>query len=241
MQENFLFFDTETTDIQTKDVIQLGILSDNNDIYFNEYFKPIQNISFGSMAIHHITPEFLEDKPTFAEAVHDNKPIKEYLQDLANNYIWIAHNAQFDIEVLNKKGITIPNYICTFKIARNLLTEDNGKRDLESYSLQFLRYYLGLYKNEDTSHNTAHDAMSDVYFLKDLFYYLQKNSSLTTEQMMQISKEPPMIREINFGKYKGFTLEDIAKMDREYLEWLADTIEDKEDLLWNVERVLSLH
>ena len=42
-----------------------------------------------------------------------------------------------------------------------------------------------------------------------------------------------------FGKYKGSTIEDIAKTDREYLEWIAETIEDKPDLCWNIRRVLD--
>jgi exodeoxyribonuclease X len=38
--------------------------------------------------------------------------------------------------------------------------------------------------------------------------------------MMQISKEPAFIRNINFGKYAGYLLTDIAKEDRGYLEWM---------------------
>lgn len=153
MDDKFLFFDTETTDVQSKDIIQLAfITSDGKE--FNEYFKPEQEISFGAMAVHHITPEFLEDKPTFkSKMMQDSSsmtlfsevPLKDYLNGLAKEYIWVAHNAEFDMDVLKKKGVDIPKYICTLKIARNMLSEDDGKRDLESYSLQYLRYYLGLY------------------------------------------------------------------------------------------------
>ena len=39
MEQKFLFFDTETTDVQSKDIIQLAFLtSDGKE--FNEYFKP---------------------------------------------------------------------------------------------------------------------------------------------------------------------------------------------------------
>jgi DNA polymerase III epsilon subunit-like protein len=76
-----------------------------------------------------------------------------------------------------------------------------GNQDLESYSLQFLRYYLGLYKKENQNHSTAHDALSDVYFLRDLFHYLQEHSTLSAENMMLITKEPQMMRQMSFGKY----------------------------------------
>ena len=249
MNDKFLFFDTETTDVQSKDIIQLAfVTSDGKE--FNEYFKPEQEISFGAMAVHHITPEFLEDKPLFkSKMMQDSSSmtlfsevsLKDYLNDLAKEYIWVAHNAEFDMDVLKKKGIDIPRYICTLKIARNMLSEDDGKRDLESYSLQYLRYYLGLYKKEDKEGRViAHDAMGDVHVLKNLFEYLKNNSSLSTENMMIISKEPQFIRTINFGKYTGYSLEELVKTDREYLEWLLENASDKKDLVYNVERVLSL-
>ncbi len=246
MSQKYLFFDTETTDVQSKDIIQLAFLtSDGKE--FNEYFKPEQDISFGAMAVHHITPEFLEDKPTFKErTVADSSSmtlfseisLSQYLNKLAKEYIWVAHNAEFDMEVLKKKGIDIPKYICTLKVARNIL-EDENKKDLESYSLQYLRYYLGLYKQEKDIEILPHDAMGDVVVLKNLFEYLQNNSVLTTENMMTISKEPQYIRTISFGKYAGYSLEEIAKIDREYLEWLMENAQDKKDLLYNIDRVLT--
>jgi DNA polymerase III epsilon subunit-like protein len=102
-----------------------------------------------------------------------------------------------------------------------------------------LRYYLKLYQNENKNHTTAHDALSDVYFLRDLFHYLQENTKLTAEQMRLISKQPLMIREMSFGKYAGVTLEEIKKIDREYLEWASEAMDDKPELVWNIRRVLD--
>jgi uncharacterized protein (DUF3820 family) len=58
--------------------------------------------------------------------------------------------------------------------------------------------------------------------------------------MIIITKQPQIIREIRFGKYAGKTLEEIARMDREYLLWIAENMTDKDDLVWNVERVLNM-
>jgi uncharacterized protein (DUF3820 family) len=58
--------------------------------------------------------------------------------------------------------------------------------------------------------------------------------------MIQISKEPAYIRNINFGKYAGHLLTDVAKEDRNYLEWMLNNITEKEDLRWNIERVLEM-
>ena len=111
-KENLLYIDTETTDTQSKDLLQLAILTDNPDIYMNMYFKPIQEISFGAMSIHNITPEDVEDCDTFEQAKlpkegidpqYKGDSLKEYLQFLADKYIWVAHNVDFDVEVLEKK------------------------------------------------------------------------------------------------------------------------------------------
>ncbi len=245
MSENFLYFDTETTDLHVKDILQLAFVTDS-DVSLNLFFKPKQEISIMSMAIHHITPEIVQDKEYFEftelpkehiDTEFKGKTLKEYLNFLAEKYIWVAHNAEFDKETLKRQGIEIPDPICTFKLARHLFTRE--EKDLESYSLQYLRYYLGLYKKENREHITAHDALSDVHFLRDLFHYMKENSKLTTENMRLISKQPAMIREISFGKYAGVALEEIKKIDREYLEWAVTAMEDKPDLVWNIQRVLD--
>jgi exodeoxyribonuclease X len=245
MKDKFLYFDTETTDLQVKDIVQLAFVTDS-DISLNLFFKPLHDISVMSMAIHNITPKMVEKYNSFEETIlpkenidpeFKGKTLIEYLRFLAERYIWVAHNAEFDAETLEKKGIHIPRTICTLKVARNALTE--GETDLESYSLQYLRYYLKLYENEDKDHITAHDALSDVYFLRDLFHYIQQNTKLTTEQMLLISKQPMIMREMRFGKYSGMTLKEIKKIDREYLEWAADAMDDKPELVWNIRRVLD--
>jgi len=246
MKEKILYFDTETTDLQSKDIVQLAIVKEDG-LTLNMFFNPIQEISFGSMAIHHLTPEFLDEfepfedtklPKEFKDEEYEGTDLKKYLEYLGNEYIWVAHNAEFDAEVLEKKGIDISKKICTFKLARNMFEEK--ERDLESYSLQYLRYYLGLYKNEDVEHNTAHDALSDVYFVRDLFKYIQENSELSIDSMIQISKEPAFIRDLHFGKYAGKSLKEIVVEDRNYLEWLLENLTDKDDLQWNIERVLSM-
>lgn len=246
-RNKILYLDTETTDTQSKDILQLAIITDTPDIFLNLYFKPIQEISFGAMAIHNITPEDVQDLDIFEDTQLPDKGVdtefngnslKEYLEYLAKEYIWVAHNVEFDMEVLEKKGIHIQDTICTLKVARNALTTPDG-RDLESYKLQYLRYYLGLYKNENKEHIKAHDALSDVYFLRDLFNYLKNNTKLSIENMMLITKQPQVMREMTFGKYMGKTFEEIERTDREYLEWLVESMTDKPDLQWNAKLALD--
>lgn len=239
-EEKFLFFDTETTCLAKKDLVQLAFLtSDGKEL--NMFFKPKNEISCGSMAIHNITPEMVKDKPSFEDAELEGEKVKDYLEKLTKEYIWVAHNAEFDKEVLEQKGLEIPRTVCTFKLARELLSKDQkDEYDLESYSLQFLRYYLGLYRNENTQNNVAHDALSDVHFLKDLFEYFQKNFNLTTEKMLNISKAPLIMRNLHHGKHAGKSIKEIQQEDPSYLQWIIETWEDKPDVVWNIKRIIDL-
>ncbi len=245
--KDILYIDTETIDIQSKDLVQIAFLTDDPNIWMNKYIKPRQDITFESMSIHNITPEMVEKEQYFEDAIIDENgkdpefkgnSLEEYMQFLGDKYIWVAHNADFDIEALAKKGVIVNDSICTLKVARHSLTTSEG-RDLESYRLQYLRYYLGLYKNEDKQYITAHDALSDVHFLRDLYRYLITNTKLTVEHMLIISKQPQIIREMSFGKYIGKTFEEIERIDREYLEWLVESMSDKPDLQWNATRALE--
>jgi uncharacterized protein (DUF3820 family) len=47
--------------------------------------------------------------------------------------------------------------------------------------------------------------------------------------MINISKNPVLIKKISFGKYKGETIEQISKKDRQYLEWLLKQQQEGKD------------
>ena len=57
--------------------------------------------------------------------------------------------------------------------------------------------------------------------------------------MIMITKQPQVMREMSFGKYMGRTFEEIERVDREYLEWLVESMNDKPDLQWNAKLALD--
>jgi len=91
------------------------------------------------------------------------------------------------------------------------------------YNLQYLRYLLDL-----DVEATAHDALGDVIVLEKLYERLKKklmeNDNLDEEKaidkMIEISSHPSLFKYINFGKYNGKELKEIAETDPGYLEWL---------------------
>ena len=223
-----LFLDTETTGNDPKKDRLCQISYKTDDGIVTEYFKPPIPISIKSSSITHITNKMVEGKPAFKES--ELFPI---LQNLLKEQVLIAHNALFDIAMLEAEGLEVPQFICTLRLARHL--DVDGV--IPEYGLQFLRYYLDL-----NVEGRAHDAEGDVLVLEALFNRLfekmkKENPELKDEeiikQMIEISNTPSLIKKFTFGKHKDRSLEDVAREDRGYLEWLhtqkTQNGEDDED------------
>jgi len=133
----FIFLDTETTGAGEKDrLCQLAYKTEDGDIV-NELFKPPLPISIDAMCVHHITNEMVKDKPALKDS-NDHRKLVDLLTDDKN--ILVAHNAKFDVDMLIKEDIHPKKVICTLKLARSL--DPNGV--IPRYSLQYLRYFLGI-------------------------------------------------------------------------------------------------
>jgi exodeoxyribonuclease X len=226
-----IFLDTESTgnDIKKDRLCQVCFQVDEN--IFTEYFKPPIPISIKAMSITHITNKMVEDKPSF-----EGSEMKNKLQDLLQEGVLVAHNANFDIGILENEGMKIPKSICTLKLARFF----DADCIVPEYNLQFLRYYLNI-----EIEGNAHDAEGDVKVLKAVFDRLfskmrkdEENDEAVISKMIEISSKPSMIRKFFFGKYKGQKVEDIAKSDSGYLDWLLksklESPDDEEDWIYTI-------
>lgn len=236
------FFDTETTGNTPSDLLcQLAIKEHSVDTpLINELFKPAVPIPFECSAIHHISNKMVEDKPTFKLSPRYAE-IKEVFE--SPDTICVAHNAAFDEQMLKNEDISPTNLICTFKVIRALDTENK----YPMHKLQYLRYALGMELDVP-----AHDAFADVLVLEKLFdhevaeamqkWNLPKEEVL--QKMIEITKEPLAIRMIDFGKYKGKTVDEVARIDPGYLSWLLDqkkqSDKDETDWIYTLEKALGL-
>ncbi|HWP61178.1 MAG TPA: exonuclease domain-containing protein [Candidatus Paceibacterota bacterium] len=212
-----IFFDTETTGGAENDrLIQLAIKERGVDApILNATYKPPVPISFDSMAVHHITPKMVEERPGFVDA-KEYTELKTLFED--PNTVAVAHNAAFDIAMLAREKVAIGKTICTYKVARAL----DPQETIGQYRLQYLRYFLGLEVEA-----LAHDAFGDVLVLEAVFERLlgkmiqQKGGEAAAlEEMVAISARPMLFTTLRFGKYKGKKIEEIARTDRGYLQWL---------------------
>ncbi len=234
-----IFLDTETTgnDLKEDRLCQVcykfedkkdeeGKIIEKGKIV-TKNFKPPIPISIKAMSVTNITNKMVKNEEPF----RGSKTAKE-LQKILNENILVAHNAKFDIAMLESEGISIPTNICTLRLAR-YLDQDS---EIPEYSLQFLRYYYGIEMDV-----IPHSAEGDVLVLEAVFKHLYKKAEEKSQgadretiiqRMIEISAKPSLIRKFVFGKYNGRKLAEIAMEDRGYLEWLLRTKREEEDEDW---------
>lgn len=238
MKHTLIFIDTETTGTGPEDrLIQVGYrTTDGVDV--NELYSTDRKIEIGAMATHHITEKMIAGKPKFigSPAYSDLK------SRFAKSHVFIAHNAKFDVTMIEREGLKVGPVIDTLKIARHL--DPNEK--IQSYALQYLRYLLGIEVEA-----IAHDAWGDILVLEQLFYRLLKKlveeKNITQDEaieyMINISAQPILFRSFNFGKYIGQKISDVAQSDPGYLRWLLnqkETQPDEEDWIFTLKHYLHI-
>jgi DNA polymerase III epsilon subunit-like protein len=224
----FIFLDTETTGAGPDDrLCQLAFKAGQGRAEC-ALFNPGRPIAVEAMAVHHITNEMVKDRPPFKRSDLWRK--LQALVDDANNAI-VAHNAQFDVAMLNHEDIYPSRVICTLKLARFL---DKGGV-IPQYGLQYLRYYLEL--NVDAN---AHDALGDITVLEALFKriharFVRDKIQDIENEMIRISNSPILMPRMPFGKHKGVLFSEIPT---DYLQWLLGTDLD-EDMDYTVRHYLG--
>jgi DNA polymerase III epsilon subunit-like protein len=238
--KKIIFLDTETTGNEPKKDFLCQLAFKSKDETFCELFKPPIPIPPEASAITHITNKHVADKPAFKESSNYGA-IKLMLESREN--VLVAHNAKFDVAILNNEDIIPENIICTLRVARAL----DKNNVIPQYRLQYLRYYLDIDIEAE-----AHDALGDVLVLEKLYERLldkiikedRVNEEQAIEKMIEISKKPSLMNMFNFGKYNGKTVQEVANIDRGYLEWMLgqkelNNAENEEDWIYTLRYYLG--
>jgi len=231
----YIILDTETTGTEEQDrVIQLGymVLGGKEIEVHNEFCSADVAIKFAAMEVHGITPEMIENKPKCTET----QAYKRLLElNTPDNYM-IIHNAPFDLKMLEKEGFSVTmKVIDTLRVAKHIFEEE------EAHRLQYFRYKMELYKEEQKEAETlgievkAHDAIGDVLVLKLFLTKLRKAVEAKfpgenpVEKMVDLTNTPILVKTFRFGKHKGKTLEEVAREDAGYLRWMLSSMENLDD------------
>lgn len=150
---NFVSIDFETANMRNRgSVCAVGIVVVRNGEITEEFYSlvnPLDDFDPYVVQIHGITESMVQDAPTFKE-------LWDTIGPLLNNQMVVAHNAAFDMSVLNHcmKRHELPsdgfNYLCSYLLSKRIWPA------LPSYRLNAISNHLDL----DTFRH--HDALEDA-------------------------------------------------------------------------------
>ena len=160
-----IVLDTETTGLSIKEkhrIVEIGCIELKDQIptnnIFHVYLNPQRPVSEDAYKIHGYSDDFLSNKKTFSE-------ISDAFIDFIKDKKIIIHNAPFDLsflnyelKLINKKGINRDNVIDTLEIARQ-------KYPGSQNSLDALCKRLNISNAKREKHNALHDCqlLKEVY------------------------------------------------------------------------------
>ena len=207
-KETFICLDCETTGLDPKQdrIIELAIVkftfSETLET-FETLIDPQTSISEVSIAIHHITHDMVQGKPTIQEV------LPEAIRIIGSHTI-VGHGIQMDLsflaEAAKRYGLQNPfisqSFIDTLRLAR-LYGES------PTNSLEKLREHFNIQAEG------AHRAMGDVVVNIAVFKYLTA-SFKTIEQVHERLSKPILLKRMPLGKHKGRPFNEIPI---EYLRW----------------------
>lgn len=223
-----LVFDTETTDLDTKkaEIIELGALSGSFsewEIVIDQLYKPTTPVSVMTSSVTDITNNMLTECVGF----HESDVIARTQQIMNEHEICVAHNLFYDGSVMKHNGISVPNGLCTVRMARRLFP------GLENYKLSYLRYYFDLPVEKFWGDEPVrwHRALADASVTALLFDHLLdeaiERGEINSEQpiasqLIQWMEESSAVYDtMPFGKYRGKRMTEVPL---EYWQWALENM-----------------
>jgi DNA polymerase-3 subunit epsilon len=163
-----IVLDTETTGLDPANgdrLIEIGCIEIVNRIptgnEFHRYLNPERDVHPDAVAVHGLTPEFLRDKPRFADVVED------FLAFIADAPL-VAHNASFDLGFINaelarasRQTLASSRVVDTLALARR--RHPAGPNTLDALCKRY-----GI----DLSQRTKHGALLDAMLLAGVYVEL---------------------------------------------------------------------
>jgi exodeoxyribonuclease X len=201
-----ILLDTETNSLGYKEPIEVAWTRISSDLKSHskieqERFAPNNPIDIGAAAVHLIMPCEVDGLPSSDEAA-------SRIPDDAEH--WIAHNIDFDWEVLGSPNI---KRICTLACARKLWPE------LPSHKLGALFLHLyGMTIDNANRLREAHAADVDVEILFDVMLKISDAASVSSvNELYEYSEDARIPTHMPFGKHRGWPVSELPK---DYVGWL---------------------
>lgn len=222
-QETFVCIDCEMTglDLVEDRIIEIAVIKFTFDQILEEYetlIDPQRNIPKESIAIHHITEEMVQGKPTIDQVIPQ-------ILSMAGSHILIGHGIKHDVGLiaLAAKRANIPSTLennlrmDTLRLARSY-----GESPINNSLAQLGRHF-------NVAPEGAHRAMSDVIVNMQVFKHLCRRFR-NVDEVFELLSKPILMKTMPFGPHKGRIFKEIPL---EYLLWAARKDFD-EDLMFTL-------
>lgn len=165
--------------------------------------KPSTDMDIEALATHHIS-----ERDAMQNGIGWDAAQNILLREKAGEgveIIFVAHNADYEKKFFNPDSA---KWIDTYKVALKLYP------DAPRHTNQVLKYYLGI--ADATHHHPPHRALPDCQVSAEIL--LKMSKEMTFNEMIHISKQPPFLTKISFGKHKGERFDDLPY---DYCQWLS--------------------
>jgi DNA polymerase-3 subunit epsilon len=184
----YIVLDTETTGLHKKaHMIELGaheiINGKLTGIQFHIYIKPRELMSKEVINIHKIKNDFYEK---FCKSIYesDKNNMENFLKFIGNSIIF-AHNAPFDMNIINNElnywklqNLSIKRFRCTMRIFYNVVSKIDLKYSLSFTNLGKCCEYFNIKSEENNFHNALFDAFMTARMICEIYDLLDKNKQL---------------------------------------------------------------
>lgn len=264
-EAEFSLHDLETTGVSTEDRAIESALAHVKGDELIEFIEELNypgdevKIKPGAAMTHGYRNSDVKGKPLFKETKSFTK-----LENFSKkeNLYYVAHNAPFDLGMLEKEGITFDKsrVIDTLKVARHTLGRDLSDTELakhlwcdeakepEMFKLQYFRYFFDPYfEKEEPKYMKKfgidfiqpHTALSDILVLWIFMDLIAKTFKLTPEDMVEMTQKPALESKISFGKVfeRGTPYEEV--IESTYVQYNKEK-KGYDYLIWAIEKMESL-
>ena len=221
-----IVLDTETTGIEPREghrIIEIGCVEmidrKLTGKTYHRYINPQRDVPEDAVAVHGITNEFLEDKPLFADVMHE-------FQEFIRGAELIIHNAPFDVGFLNHEfGLVSPEsamiedlsgVLDTLAMARKMRPGQRNTLDA------LCKHYM-----IDNSQRTLHGALLDSEILADVYLMMTGGqTSLSLGHSGEGDGTVSAIKRVDAGRY-DLPVVAPSEQERQAHEQMLDLIDKK--------------
>lgn len=210
MISSYTVIDVETPNCKNDSICSIALICvENNMVISREYYlvNPEDRFDSINMSIHNISKAMVIEEPNFPE-------IWNRISGYFTNGIIVAHNASFDLSVINKTlrkyKIVVPEfqYLCTLKLSKSTFP------DFDKYNLKCICSSFGIDLNEH------HNALCDAIACQKIYNFINmKNPILKKhiqiyhlkDQHKKKIEKPILVKSLNalYGVVKGITCDNI--------------------------------